>query len=76
MRKLVVLVTGLALALPAPATAARFALGVDRGFSAERIADRVEAATGRPEALAAPSLFTLYGIAPRLDGWLARGISQ
>jgi glutamine---fructose-6-phosphate transaminase (isomerizing) len=36
----------------------------------------LEAATGRPVALAAPSLQTLYGIDPRLDGWLAVGISQ
>jgi glutamine---fructose-6-phosphate transaminase (isomerizing) len=36
----------------------------------------LEAATGRPVALAAPSMLTLYGIAPRLDGWLALGISQ
>lgn len=36
----------------------------------------LEAATGRPVALAAPSLLTLYGIEPRLEGWLALGISQ
>ena len=36
----------------------------------------VEAATGMPVALAAPSLITLYGIEPRLDGWLAVAISQ
>jgi glutamine---fructose-6-phosphate transaminase (isomerizing) len=36
----------------------------------------LEAATGRPVALAAPSLVTLYGAEPRLDGWLAIGISQ
>ncbi len=35
-----------------------------------------EAVTGRPVALAAPSLVTLYGGEPRLDGWLALGISQ
>ena len=54
MRKLVVLAAGLSLALPAPATAARFALGVERGFSAERVADRVEAATGRPVTVIGP----------------------
>jgi len=54
MRKLVVLAAGLALALPAPATAARFALGVEPGFSAERVADRVEAATGRPVTVIGP----------------------
>ena len=36
----------------------------------------LEAATGRPVALAAASLQTLYGIEPRLAGWLAVGISQ
>jgi glutamine---fructose-6-phosphate transaminase (isomerizing) len=36
----------------------------------------LEAVTGRPVALAAPSLVTLYGGAPRLRGWLALGISQ
>jgi glucosamine--fructose-6-phosphate aminotransferase (isomerizing) len=36
----------------------------------------LEAATGRPVALAAASLQTLYGVEPRLDGWLAVGISQ
>jgi glutamine---fructose-6-phosphate transaminase (isomerizing) len=35
-----------------------------------------EAATGRPAALAAPSLNTLYGIEPRLEGWLAAAVSQ
>ncbi len=35
-----------------------------------------EAATGRPVALAAPSLSTLYGVQPRLDGWLAVAVSQ
>jgi glucosamine--fructose-6-phosphate aminotransferase (isomerizing) len=36
----------------------------------------LEAATGLPVALAAASLQTLYGVEPRLDGWLAVGISQ
>ncbi|MET0836920.1 MAG: SIS domain-containing protein [Thermoleophilaceae bacterium] len=36
----------------------------------------LEAVTGRPVALAAPSLQTLYGVEPRLEGWLAVGISQ
>src|SRR5215213_10244986 len=36
----------------------------------------LEAATGMPVALAAPSLQTLYGVEPRLDGWLAVAISQ
>jgi glutamine---fructose-6-phosphate transaminase (isomerizing) len=36
----------------------------------------LEAATGRPVALAAPSLQTLYGVESRLAGWLAVAISQ
>jgi glucosamine--fructose-6-phosphate aminotransferase (isomerizing) len=36
----------------------------------------LEAATGLPVALAAPSLHTLYDVEPRLDGWLALGVSQ
>jgi glucosamine--fructose-6-phosphate aminotransferase (isomerizing) len=36
----------------------------------------LEAVTGRPVALAAPSLQTLYGVRLRLSGWLALGISQ
>jgi len=36
----------------------------------------LELATGRPVALAAPSLVTRYGVQDRLDGWLAVGVSQ
>jgi glucosamine--fructose-6-phosphate aminotransferase (isomerizing) len=36
----------------------------------------LEAATGMPVALAAPSLETLYGVRPRVEGWLAVGVSQ
>jgi glutamine---fructose-6-phosphate transaminase (isomerizing) len=36
----------------------------------------LETVGGRPVALAAPSLLTLYGGEPRLAGWLALGISQ
>jgi glucosamine--fructose-6-phosphate aminotransferase (isomerizing) len=36
----------------------------------------LEAATGLPVALAAPSMQTLYGVRPRVDGWLAIGVSQ
>ena len=35
-----------------------------------------EAACGRPAALAAPSLTTLYGLEPQLEGWLAVAVSQ
>ncbi len=36
----------------------------------------LEVATGVPVALAAPSLQTLYGVRPRVEGWLAVAISQ
>lgn len=36
----------------------------------------LERAIGRPVALAAPSLQTLYGVEPRLEGWLAVAVSQ
>lgn len=36
----------------------------------------LEAATGLPVALAAPSLQNIYGVEPRVEGWLAVGISQ
>jgi len=36
----------------------------------------LEAATGRPVALAAPSLTTLYDVDMDLGGWLAVGVSQ
>jgi glutamine---fructose-6-phosphate transaminase (isomerizing) len=36
----------------------------------------LEVATGLPVALAAPSLQTLYGVRPRVEGWLAVAISQ
>lgn len=36
----------------------------------------LETATGLPVALAAASLQTLYRVEPRVDGWLALGISQ
>jgi glutamine---fructose-6-phosphate transaminase (isomerizing) len=36
----------------------------------------LEAATGLPVALAAPSLQNLYGVRPQVEGWLAVAISQ
>jgi glucosamine--fructose-6-phosphate aminotransferase (isomerizing) len=36
----------------------------------------LELATGRPVALAAPSLLTRYGVRGELGGWLAVGVSQ
>ena len=69
MRRLVVLIAGLALALPAQAAGARFALGVEGGFSAERVADRVEAATGRPVTVVGP-------FAVAVDVPNARGLAE
>ena len=56
MRKLTpaFVLAGLALALPTPAAAARFALGVERGYSAERVASRLEARTGKPVSVIGP----------------------
>ena len=36
----------------------------------------MELATGRPVVLAAPSLWTRYGVRARLDGWVAIAVSQ
>jgi Subtilase family len=66
MRRLVFVLAGLALALPAPAAAARFAVGVERGFSPERLAKRIEARTGRPMATIGP--FALAVEAPSARG--------
>lgn len=69
MTKLAVVVAGLALALPANAAAARFALGVERGFSAERVADRVEAVTERRVTVIGP-------FAVAVDVPSARGLAE
>jgi subtilisin family serine protease len=66
MRKLVFALAGVALALPAPVAAARFAVGVERGFSAERLAARIEAKTGRPVSKIGP--FALAVDAPSARG--------
>jgi subtilisin family serine protease len=66
VRKLVFALAGLALALPAPAAAARFAVGVERGFSAERLAKRIEARTGRTASTIGP--FALAVEAPSARG--------
>jgi Subtilase family len=54
MRWTAFLVAGLALALPSQAAAGRFALGVKEGHSAQRVAERVEAATGKPVTVIGP----------------------
>jgi subtilisin family serine protease len=56
MRKLATAaaLAGLALALPAQSAGARFAVGVERGYSAERVASRLEARTGRPVSVIGP----------------------
>ncbi|HET7855037.1 MAG TPA: S8 family serine peptidase, partial [Gaiellaceae bacterium] len=54
MKRLGFILAGVALALPAPAAAERFAVGVERGFSAERLAARIEAKTGRSASVIGP----------------------
>jgi hypothetical protein len=69
MRRLFLLAVGVALALPSPAAAARFGLGVQPGHSAKRVADRVEAFTGRPVTVIGP-------FAVAVDAPTARGLSS
>jgi subtilisin family serine protease len=71
MRKLatVVALVGLALALPASSAAARFALGVERGYSAKRVASQLEAKTGRPVSVIGP--FAIAINAPNARGLAA-----
>ena len=74
MRRVFLLAVGLALALPSPAAAARFGLGVEPGYSAERVADRVEAFTGRPVTVIGP--FAVAVDAPSARGLASiRGVS-
>jgi hypothetical protein len=65
MSRILLLAAGLALALPAQAAAGRFALGVERGYSAQRVADRVEAATGRPVTVIGPFAVAVDVPSPR-----------
>jgi subtilisin family serine protease len=71
MRKaaLVVGLAGLALALAGPAAAARFAIGVERGYSAERVAKRLEAKTGNRASVIGP--FAVAVSAPSARGLAA-----
>jgi Subtilase family len=74
MRRALLLVIGAALALPPPAAAARFGLGVEPGHSAQRVADRVEAYTGRSVTVIGP--FAVAVDAPSARGLAAiRGVS-
>ena len=69
MRRLLLLAAGAALVLPSPAAAARFGLGVEPGHSAQRVAERVEAHTGRPVTVIGP-------FAVAVDAPSARGLAQ
>lgn len=69
MRKVLLLAVGVALALPAPAAAARFALGVERGISAEDVAADVEARTGNEVSVIGP--FAVAVNAPSARGLAA-----
>ena len=68
MRRALLLAVGLALVLPSPAAAARFGLGVEPGRSAQGVADRVEAFTGRPVTVIGP-------FAVAVDAPTARGLA-
>jgi hypothetical protein len=68
VRRVLLVAVGLALAAPSPAAAARFGLGVQPGYSANRVADRVEAFTGRPVTVIGP-------FAVAVDAPSARGLS-
>jgi hypothetical protein len=69
MRRLVLVVSLAVLALPSEAGAARFGLGVVPGHSAERVADRVEAFTGKPVTVIGP-------FAVAVDAPAARGLAR
>ena len=69
MRRLLLLAAGAALVLPSPAAAARFGLGIEPGHSAQRVAERVEAHTGRPVTVIGP-------FAVAVDAPSARGLAQ
>jgi subtilisin family serine protease len=74
MKKLVLILIGAALAVPVPAAAARFAVGVERGFSAQKVAARLEARTGRPASVIGP--FAVALSAPSARGLRSvRGVS-
>jgi Subtilase family len=73
MRRLVVIAALAALALPSEAGAARFGLGIAPGHSAQRVADRVEAFTGRPVTVIGP--FAVAVDAPSARGLEVRGVS-
>jgi subtilisin family serine protease len=73
VKKLALALTGLTLALPAPAAAARFAVGVERGFSAERLAARLETKTGRPVSVIGPFALAVDSPSPR--GLSIRGVT-
>jgi subtilisin family serine protease len=67
-RALTFALVGLALALPGPAAAARFAVGVERGHSAEGVASRLEAKLGTPASVIGP-------FAVAIEAQSARGLA-
>lgn len=66
MRRLALAVFLLALAVPAPAAAARYAVGLQQGASPRLVAQRIEARTGRRVSKIAP--FALTVDSPRARG--------
>ena len=74
MRRLVLATLFLALAAPGSATAARFAVGIQRSSSARELAHRIEARTGRRVSTVGP--FALELNAPSARGLAAiRGVA-
>jgi subtilisin family serine protease len=61
MRRLALAVFVLALASPAPASAARFAVGVEKGADSRAVAKRIEARTGRHVSRFGPIALSLRG---------------
>lgn len=74
MRRLGLAVFLLALAVPAPAAAARYAVGLQKGASADAVAQQIEARTGRRVSKIAP--FALAVDSPSAQGLASlRGVA-
>jgi subtilisin family serine protease len=74
VRRLALTIFALALAAPGSASAARFAIGVERGADSRAVAQRIEARTGNPVSRIGP--FALSVRAPTAAGLsTVRGVS-
>ena len=78
MRRLVLASLLLVLAAPAPAQAARFAIGIEKGADGRAVARQVEAVTGQPVTRIGPFALSVRapqaGALPSVDGvaWVER----